>query len=253
MTATTPTGVLSPTVALVAVVGVLIALVVARRVLDLGGAGAVVASLLATLACLLLARAGGADNVALGLDASQVPGGLRWGGAVMGAVALGLVLVALIPATRTVLEDDRVAVGVGGMLVTTLVVIPLGTVVLEEVAFRGALLALGRESWGTPVAVAVSSVLFGLWHIPPTLRTAGGNAVTGDIAGSGLGLALATAGMVVAMTAAGAVLCWLRLRSGSLLAPVLTHVATNSITFAVAWWVNRDTAAAAVPAGPPWA
>ena len=32
-------------------------------------------------------------------------------------------------------------------------------------------------------------------------------------------------------TVAGLVLAWLRLRSGSLAAPVLAHVATNSLTY----------------------
>ncbi|HTO00867.1 MAG TPA: CPBP family glutamic-type intramembrane protease, partial [Microthrixaceae bacterium] len=33
----------------------------------------------------------------------------------------------------------------------------------------------------------------------------------------------------------GAILVWLRRKSGSLVAPALAHLATNSVTFAVAW------------------
>jgi CAAX protease family protein len=35
---------------------------------------------------------------------------------------------------------------------------------------------------------------------------------------------------------AGMVFCWLRLRSGSLIAPILAHVATNGLALAVAWF-----------------
>jgi membrane protease YdiL (CAAX protease family) len=40
----------------------------------------------------------------------------------------------------------------------------------------------------------------------------------------------------VALTfAAGLAFGWLRLRSQSLLAPMLAHIATNSVAFVVAW------------------
>lgn len=45
----------------------------------------------------------------------------------------------------------------------------------------------------------------------------------------------------LATTAAGVVLTWLRLRSGSLLAPLLLHLATNSLgTLTVAAAVRLD-------------
>ena len=54
--------------------------------------------------------------------------------------------------------------------------IPLGTVLVEEVAFRGVLLAMLGGHLGVGWAVAVSSHLFGLWHVVPvraTMRTNG--------------------------------------------------------------------------------
>ena len=38
---------------------------------------------------------------------------------------------------------------------------------------------------------------------------------------------------------AGAVFAYLRLRSGSLLAPALAHLATNDISYVVGWLFNR--------------
>ena len=43
-------------------------------------------------------------------------------------------------------------------------------------------------------------------------------------------------GAVAATFAAGLAFAWLRLRSRSLLAPVLAHAATNGLGLAVAWF-----------------
>ena len=53
-------------------------------------------------------------------------------------------------------------------------VIPLGTVIPEEFAFRGVLWGLLRRSAGRGVATAVSSAMSGVWHVLPAL--AGGSA-----------------------------------------------------------------------------
>ena len=44
-------------------------------------------------------------------------------------------------------------------------------------------------------------------------------------------------GMVVAMTGAGLVFCWLRIRSRSLVAPFVLHAGVNGTAFALAWAV----------------
>jgi membrane protease YdiL (CAAX protease family) len=46
-----------------------------------------------------------------------------------------------------------------------------------------------------------------------------------------------TAAAVAASALAGVVLCWLRLRAGSLLAPAMLHAATNGLAYAAAWLV----------------
>jgi membrane protease YdiL (CAAX protease family) len=43
-------------------------------------------------------------------------------------------------------------------------------------------------------------------------------------------------GAIAVTFAAGLVFCWLRLRSRSLVAPLLAHVATNGLGLAVAWF-----------------
>ena len=60
-------------------------------------------------------------------------------------------------------------------------VVPLGTVVPEELAFRGLLLALLARGRGVRAATLLSSGLFGLWHILPSL---GGGVANATIAGA---------------------------------------------------------------------
>jgi len=46
-------------------------------------------------------------------------------------------------------------------------------------------------------------------------------------------------GSVTVTFVAGLVFCWLRLRSRSLIAPVMAHCATNGLALAVAWLTIR--------------
>jgi uncharacterized protein len=69
----------------------------------------------------------------------------------------------------------------------------------------------------------VSSVLFGFWHILPAL-----NDTNGKSGAATVGVVVGTIGVT---TAAGVLFAWLRLRSESLAAPVLAHIATNSLAY----------------------
>ena len=90
----------------------------------------------------------------------------------------------IVPATQSAFIDTRIGdADAAQMLFVVLIQIPLGTVVLEEVAFRGVLPALMGASpairwrWG-PVLGA--SVLFGLWHILPSIGIGDANAAVGE-------------------------------------------------------------------------
>jgi membrane protease YdiL (CAAX protease family) len=125
--------------------------------------------------------------------------------------------------------------GVGDLAYVTLVRIPLGTAVFEEFAFRGVLLALLARRWSIRTAVVASSVLFGLWHIRPTLSAVGIN----DPTAGGMTVAAAVTGAVVATAAAGALFCALRLRADSLLAPIVVHAVVNGASTVAAYVVLR--------------
>ncbi|MDP9208401.1 MAG: CPBP family intramembrane metalloprotease, partial [Actinomycetota bacterium] len=162
--------------------------------------------------------------------------GLAAAAPVVAVVAIG----AALPATRRFLAGDRRATtgGAGYALYHTLVRIPLGTAVAEEALFRGALLGLLSQRHPRARAVAVSSALFGCWHVLPTLDTMALNPLgetVGDRAGT-VGAVLAS----VAVTAlAGLGFSWLRFRGDSVVAPVVVHAALNSSAFAAARLVSR--------------
>ena len=184
---------------------------------------------------LLLARASGLTLADLGLSGVRLRRGLVLGVAAA-AVVGGLYAAAVaVPTTRAAfLADGRGAVPLAAVLFVALVRIPLGTVVLEELAFRGVLPALvdGGFGGGWWRATLVSSGLFGLWHVLPAMGSP--NAVSGA-----LGPAGAVVGTVLFTAAAGVVFrAWQRW-SGHLVTPMLLHAATNSLGALVAWWVTH--------------
>lgn len=171
---------------------------------------------------------GGLDAEGLGLSPGRLTDGLRYGGLAFGAVTAVVLLGLVIPVTRHEFHSTRADITAGHLLVQVLATIPLGTIVVEELIFRGAVLGLLLLAMPTAWAFVACSVLFGLWHVP---------AVLGAASGSHAQALAVAAGTFVATFAAGAVFCWLRLRSGSLLAPAMAHFATNTVALIVAWLV----------------
>jgi membrane protease YdiL (CAAX protease family) len=180
-------------------------------------------ALAATIALSVAAASGlTADDLGLGRD--RLRSGLRLGGAAGAPVVAALGLAALTPATRPLLNDQRVAgLDRRQLAYQVLLRIPLGTVAWEEIAFRGVLRAALRRVLPEPGATAVASGVFGLWHIRPTADALAVNGLAPT-----RGARIAAIGATVAGTAAaGALLSLLRARSGSLAAPVVLHLAAN--------------------------
>jgi membrane protease YdiL (CAAX protease family) len=182
------------------------------------------------------ARLSGLQWAELGLSPDRLASGARWGLGGVSVVATVYVAGVLLPSTRTLFLDSRYDLTVPGALLSAFVVIPFGTVLLEEIAFRSVLwgmLARHTTEWQV---LAATSALFGLWHILPSLRhdaadprvsaaTGGNREVIGGRRG-----AVATAAATVGFTALGGVLFGeLRRRSGSVLAGAGTHWATNAL------------------------
>lgn len=174
----------------------------------------------------MIAVAAGMRCDGLGLCRDRLAAGARLGGIVAAVIAAALLLAAAIPATRGWFDDDRVTVTAPSMLWSVLVVIPIGTVLAEELVFRGVIVGLLSPRLRPVTTLVASAVLFGLWHLIPAL--------TDGASWTSL------AGIMTATTIAGIGFAWLRVSSSSLIAPIAAHLATNSVAFAVAWaWFGR--------------
>ena len=193
-------------------------------------------SLLA-VALIVVAWTAGAARADLGLAQADAGAGLRYGAAATGVVLLVLIVAAVIPATRGYLHDSRAQISGGRLLYELGVSIVLLTAIPEELAFRGVLLGSARRLWGPWRASLITSALFGLWHIEPTLHTMRDNRAVAGAAASTAGQVLVVFGAITVTFAAGLVFCWLRLRSRSLVAPVMAHAAVNGLALTVAWFV----------------
>ena len=188
----------------------------------------------AALALWFLAARFGVTSAELGLERSSIASGLRWGAA---CVVIAAVIIAIgvgVPAFHRFFDDARVQdMSFGLLAYRALVRIPFGTALLEEFAFRGVLFGAWRRIASTTWAAVGSSLVFGLWHIRPTIDLLDANGLAAS-SGSRLG----TVAAAVAITAlVGLVFCWLRVRSRSLIAPLLAHAAINSFALVGAFIV----------------
>lgn len=248
----------------VAIAVVLLVLVVTNVWVHLGpGQVHVVTGPLAALLLLVLARMAGLTWQDLGFGRQELLRGLQFAALAAAAVAVVYAVAVLMPVTRGAFRDTRYRMGPGRALYTALVAIPLGTVLFEEVAFRGVLWGLLSRDHGVLTATVVSAGLFGLWHVLPATAlarthtsvqgrsaqgrsaegdTAQGRSVRGrsaegdttkgrfadgDTAAGPRRVAITVLATIAFTTLAGIVFAELRRRSGSLAAPIGLHWATN--------------------------
>src|ERR1700756_2786680 len=189
--------------------GLVVAILAAVNVIDIKVPHAtLVAGPVCAVVLPLVGRTAGLSWQDMGLGRGTWRPGLRWAGAEVGIVAVVIAAAAALPLTRDAFRDTRYHLNLGGALLNAFVLIPVGTVLLEEVAFRGVLWGLLRRARGTATATVVSSLLFGLWHVLPSLGLASDNrAITATI-GAGKSAQLITVLGTMAFTAgAGVVFC----------------------------------------------
>jgi hypothetical protein len=196
----------------------------------------------AAAAFVAAARRDGATLEDLGLAPDRVGPGLRTGLACAVPTVAAVAGAAAIPATRRFFADRRV-VQLSDRRAAYEVAfrIPIGTALAEELIFRGALFALLRRRGSTARAIALSSLVFGLWHVFPALDAVPMNAAETPTAGrtrAGRWL-LAASGTVLVTAAAGSGFGWLHARSGSVVAPALVHAALNASAFVATRIVSR--------------
>jgi hypothetical protein len=169
----------------------------------------------ATLAAALVAI----TKAPVGLRPPALWAGLRRGSAAASVVAVAVAASSAIPRVRTAMADRTPPAAPAAWLALR---IPVGTVWSEEAAYRGALATLAADGFGPRTGRLVQAAAFGLSHIADARAT--GEPMIGT---------------VVATGAAGWVFAWLAERSGSLVAPMLTHLAINEAGAVAALVVQR--------------
>ncbi|MCV7280571.1 CPBP family intramembrane metalloprotease [Mycolicibacterium flavescens] len=155
----------------------------------------------------------------LGLRPPAVRSGLRHGLAAGAVISLAVAATTAVPSMRQgMAARDLPEHRLRWMLLD----IPLGTVWPEEVAYRATLGTTAETAYGARDGRLLQAVAFGLWHIMDARITR--NPVLGTVLVTGVG---------------GWAFGWLHARSGSLLAPMLAHLATNEAAALAAIVVQR--------------
>ncbi len=178
---------------------------------------------------LFIARAAGTTWTAMGMRNDRLRSGARVGGTIVAVVTLALLIGVAVPQTRELFRDEEIAdASVAWVLFHALVRIPIATALYEEVLFRGIVFGMLMHRHRPLVAGVLTSVLFGFWHILPTLDTINTSPV-GTMFSGPAWLAVVVAGSVLGTAAAGIGFLLVRLYANSTLAAVLVHIGTNSL------------------------
>jgi hypothetical protein len=183
----------------------------------------------AAVGLVVLMRCSGLGWGDLGLGREHWKSGIGYALAAVAAVAVVIAVGVLLPMTRPMFMNNRYAT-VSGALIASMVIIPLQTVIPEELAFRGVLHGTLNRAWGFRGVALAGSLLFGLWHVATSLGLTGSNVGFTRLFGGGVvGMLAGVTLAVLATGAAGFVFSWLRRRSGSLIAPIALHWSLNGL------------------------
>jgi len=173
------------------------------------------------------ARVLGLDAAALGL---RPAGTLR--GALVGAfagafVATGAAAImrGVVPALigQPVIYEPLSRVAAGDLSRHVALFLPFGTVIPEEIAFRGTLLGGLLARYGVRSAVLASAIAFALWHGTVTFFTVMNTTMPVVL------IVPAIAGAFVVLFVGGLTMAGLRVTTGSLATTVAAHWAFNAV------------------------
>lgn len=125
---------------------------------------------------------------------------------------------------KDIFIDSRYKQTLADMIIKVLVMLPITVVIIEEIIFRGVLMAIFAQLFDLRSAVIASSLLFGLWHV----YSAGGIKLdTLNLPFTIPGIAV-SAVVILATSVAGLFFAWLRIKSDGIVASILVHWSLNA-------------------------
>jgi membrane protease YdiL (CAAX protease family) len=183
----------------------------------------------AAVGLVALLRFNGLGWAELGLGRDHWKSGVAYALAAMALVVTVIAVGVLLPLTRPMFMNNHYAT-ISGALVASMIIIPLQTVIPEELAFRGVLHGALNRAWGFRGVALAGSLMFGLWHIATSFGLTSSNVGFTRLFGGGVvGMLAGVTLAVIATAVAGFVFSWLRRRSGSLIAPIALHWSLNGL------------------------
>jgi membrane protease YdiL (CAAX protease family) len=188
------------------------------------------ANLLAALATIVFGLFLGLSLSQMGLTLSGVKTIILISVAATGAIFLGTFAVSFLPFLRHIFLGESFAnARVRTVFFEAGFRIPLGTALVEEILFRGVLLGMLLQSYSPLTSSIIAAIVFGLWHIAPSINSIESNtAVQERLRSKSLHAKGSVAGIVLVTFAAGFFFNWLRILSGTILTTWLVHWAINS-------------------------
>lgn len=144
-------------------------------------------------------------------------------------ITAATLVISTIPPLRRFFLGDNLAQASGKLIAFEAAIrIPLGTALIEEILFRGVLLGLLLQHHSTLTALGISAIIFGLWHIFPTINTLESNDNLSALQAKKARQASSIVGAVVVTTVAGLLFGWLRIIANSIIAPWIVHWSINA-------------------------
>jgi membrane protease YdiL (CAAX protease family) len=165
----------------------------------------------------------------IGLGSQLIPASALWG-ALAGLLVGGIIFaVAIFWKSHLPLQITKNFQGaeISGLLYRIIVYIPLGTVLLEEIAFRGVLLQLFLQITGANQAILLQSLVFVFWHIGLLLRIFPFKKLIS------YSMLMTIAGGAVVIFIGGILFGVLRVYTSSIVGPIVAHWLVNVITVIV--------------------
>ena len=183
-----------------------------------------------SVVAIMLGLAFGLSYTNMGISPKHVLPGFYVAVAATAVIVTVTLFISVIPPLRRFFLGGDLAKASGKLIAYEAAIrIPFGTALVEEILFRGVLFGLFMVHYNSIVAIVASSIIFGLWHIFPTINSLEHNKI---MAAKTRGLKKrkfgAISGTVLITGSAGLIFAWLRLIAGSIIAPWLVHWSINA-------------------------